>query len=181
VHSIKLRFFIFFVFLFGCGSMQSDLFPSRADKQPVIQAGTTGPSVGQLAPDFTLSDTLGNQVTLSSVVPSHEAIVLYFTMWCPTCDSHMSYLRDNVIPQHPGMIFYAVDYVSGSVPNARNAEVSNGYDGSGFVTLADTTQSVLNVYHGTMGTTVVIDRNGIIHMNEEFKADRLQNILTSLP
>ena len=79
------------------------------------------------------------------------------------------------------MRFYAVDYVSGTVADARNSELSNGYEGSGFIVLADTVQTVLNLYHGTMGTTVVIDKTGVIRMNEDYKDDRLTAALTSLP
>jgi peroxiredoxin len=162
--------------------MKDDLFPSGSDKRPEIQQGTTGPAVGQLAPDFTLSDTLGNPVTLSTVLPGRQAVVLYFTMWCPTCDSQMSNMRDAVIPRYPNVLFYAVDYVSGSVSDARNAEISNGWLGSGFVVLADTTQKVLGLYNATMGTTVVIDGTGVVRMNEDYKdGTKLQTILSGLP
>jgi peroxiredoxin len=166
----------------GCGAVKDDLLPSGSDKRPSVQQGTTGPVAGQNAPDFIVSDTLGNMITLSSVLSSHQGVVLYFTMWCPTCDSQMSLIRDDLIPLYPNVLFLAVDYVSGSVSAARNAEVSNGYAGSGFVVLADTTQAILNEYNGTMGTTVVIDKNGIVQMNEDFKnGSKLQSVLGGLP
>jgi hypothetical protein len=67
------------------------------------------------------------------------------------------------------------------VADARNAEVSNGYDGSGFIILADTQQTVLNLYKAAMGTTVVVDRNGVIMMNENYKSAKLQSVLAALP
>jgi peroxiredoxin len=178
------NFSVYFIMLvlLGCGSVKDDLLPSGSDKRPSVQQGTTGPAVGQNAPDFTVSDTLGNTVTLAAFLPSHRGVVLYFTMWCPTCDSHMSLIRDNFISQYPDVLFFAVDYVSGSVAAARNAEVSNGYAGSGFVVLADTTQVILTEYSATMGTTVVIDKNGIVQMNEDFKnGSKLQSVLEGLP
>jgi peroxiredoxin len=173
----------FLLILFaGCGNVKNDLFPSNADNRPAVQAGTTGPSVGQNSPDFTVSDSLGNTVTLSSVVPLHKGVVLYFTMWCPTCDSQMSYMQNSLIPAYPDVVFFAVDYVSATVADARNAEVSNGFAGSGFIVLADTVRTILNEYNGTMGTTVVIDKNNIIQMNENFKnGSKLQTVLSSLP
>ncbi len=163
----------------ACGT---DLAPSGTDQRPPVQCGVTGPQVCQNAPDFSVPDTLGNTVALSSVVPVHTGVVLYFTMWCPTCDSHMSYMQDFIIPGNPGVVFYAVDYVSATVADARNAEISNGYAGSGFIVLADTARTVLNEYNGTMGTTVVIDRNGVVKMNEDFKnGTKLQEILGALP
>jgi peroxiredoxin len=184
--SVNIRWLLLLlipIFLAGCGGMMDDLNPSNSDKQSTVQAGTVGPHVGQTAPDFTLSDTLGTSVTLSSVLTGTavSGVVLYFTMWCPTCDIHMSSMRSSQIPMFPNVRFYAVDYVSSTVAGARNSELSNGYEGSGFTVLADTIQTVLNLYDGTMGTTVVIDKTGIIRMNEDYKDDRLTATLTSLP
>jgi peroxiredoxin len=168
----------------GCGGMRDDLLPSGSDKRPVVQPGTIGPFVGQFAPDFTLPDSLGGIVTLSSALTATgvQGTVLYFTMWCPICDTHMSHMRSNEIPAFPGVRFFAVDYVSGTVADARSAEISNGYDGSGFTVLADTQQTVLNLYQATMGTTAVIDRTGVVRMNEDFKdGTRLDAALTALP
>ncbi len=159
-----------------------DLAPSGADERPAVQAGTTGPFVSQIAPDFTVSDSLGNSLSLSSVRASAQGVVLYFTMWCPICDTHMSNMRSNVVPLFPNVRFLLVDYVSGSVANARNAEVANGYAGSQFTVLADTNQAVLGTYAATMGTTVVIDSAGIIQMSEDYKDGvRLIDVLGSLP
>jgi peroxiredoxin len=170
--------------LTSCGGTLDDLAPSGSDKRPAVQPGTIGPSVGQLASDFTLSDSLGNSVTLSSSLSTTgvQGTVLYFTMWCPVCDTHMSHMRASEIPTFPGVRFYAVDYVSGSVAGARQSEIDNGYVGSGFTVLADTTQSLLNLYQATMGTTVVIDRTGVVRMNEDFKdGTRLDAALAALP
>jgi peroxiredoxin len=170
--------------LAGCGNMTNDLYPSDSNKVPPVQPGTIGPAVGQNAPDFMLPDTLGNSITLSSVVTTTgvQGTVLYFTMWCPVCDSHMSHMMNATIPGFPAVRFFAVDYVSGSVAEARTAEASAGYAGTAFTVLADMQQAVLNLYQATMGTTVLIDRNGVIQMNEDYKdGTRLQTALTALP
>lgn len=165
----------------GCGSMQDDLAPSGSDLRSPVIPGSLGATVGQSAPDFTLSDTLGNPVTLSDVVSTVQGVVLYFTMWCGTCDTHMSTMKTFLIPAYPNVRFYAVDYVSGSVADARKAEVDNGYAGSGFTVLADSQQSVSGLYQATMATTVVIDKNGIVRLNEDFKdGQRLQAVLAGL-
>jgi len=172
------------VMLAGCGGMMDDLAPSGSDKRPPVTPGTTGPMVGQNAPDFTLPDTLGGSITLSSVVTTTgvQGSVLYFTMWCPICDMHMSNMRSNVIPVYPNVRFFLVDYISGSVADAKNAQLSNGYWGSGFTVMADISQSVLNLYQATMGTTVVVDSAGIVRMNEDYKdGTRLRNVLAGLP
>jgi peroxiredoxin len=166
--------------LAGCGT---DLAPSGADQRPSVQCGTTGPQVCQIAPDFTLSDSLGNTVTLSSVLssPTTSGVVMYFTMWCSVCSTDMTLMRDWIIPIYPHVKFFAVDYVSSTVSQARSAEIDNGFDGSGFTVLADTNRDVYNRYNATMAATVVIDRNGVIMMNENYKSTKLQSVLAALP
>ena len=159
-----------------------DLNPSGADKRPEVQAGTTGDAVGQKAPGFTLSDISGNSLSLSSVLPASKGVVLYFTMWCPTCDTDMDHMRSSVMPSFPDAQVFLVDYVSGSVADARNAAIANGYAGPEFTVLADTDHGVSDTYHATMGTTVVIDAAGVVRMNEEYKdGARLMTVLGNLP
>ncbi len=178
MHAAMLMLALFF----GCGNMADDLRPSGTDIRPPSQPGTTGSSVGQNAPDFTLSDTLGNSVTLSAVIPTVPGVVLYFTMWCPTCDGHMSGMLNSQVPAFPNVRFYVVDYVSGTVAASRNEELANGYAGTAFTVLADTRQSVASLYDATMGTTVVIDGAGIVRMNEDYgNGARLQAVLAALP
>ncbi len=183
--SVKMRPPLLLLLLIaGCGGMIDDIAPSGSDKRPVVQCGITGPDVCQIAPDFTLSDTLGNVVILSSVLssPGVKGTVIYFTMWCPVCDMHMSNMRSSVVSNYPDVRFFLVDYVSGSIANARNAELSNGYSGSGFTVLADTNQAVLGSFHATMGTTVVIDPAGVVLLNEDYKdGSRLRSALSALP
>lgn len=186
--SVKMRPLWFLLLLIaGCGGMMDDIAPSGTDKQPAVQCGINGPHVCQIAPDFTIPDTLGNMVTLSSVVasPGVRGTVLYFTMWCPVCDMHMSNMRSTVMPKYPDVSFFLVDYVSGSIADARSAEVQNGYADSGFTVLADTNQTVRGCFHdthATMGTTIVIDPAGVVRFNEDYKdGSRLRTTLSALP
>jgi hypothetical protein len=86
MYSARLLPVLLLTLLFAaCGGMMNDLNPSGNDKRPPVIAGTTGPAVGQTAPDFTLSDTLGASVNLSTELSGTtvKGVVLYFTMWCP--------------------------------------------------------------------------------------------------
>jgi AhpC/TSA family protein len=166
--------------LSGCGD---NLAPSGEDKRPAVQAGSTGASVSQKAPDFSVSDTNGNIVTLASALAApRKAAVFYFTMWCPICDIHMSNIRSSIAPSFPSVGFYLVDYVSGTVSDASGSASANGYAGGIFTILADTNHILTNNFLGTMGTTVVVDNTGIIRMNEDYRdGTRLQATLAGLP
>ncbi len=169
---------LFFFMLAACGD---NLFPSGEDKRPSVQAGISGGSVSQYAPDFSASDTNGTVVTRASSVAGKKGAVFYFTMWCPICDSHMSSIRASIAPSFPDVNFYLVDYVSGSIAAAADAASADGYAGGFFTILADTNHTLLNNFQGTMGTTVVIDSAGMIMMNEDYRdGSNLRSILTSL-
>lgn len=170
---------ILLLLLAACGD---NLFPSGSDNRGPVQAGTTGPAVGQNAPDFSVPDTAGGTVTLTSALAGKRGAVLYFTMWCPICDSHMSHMLTTTIPSYPDIAFLAVDYVSGSVVDARSSQSANGYAGTPFTVVADLGQTLVQKYQGTMGTTVAIDKTGVIRMNEDYRdGSRLQAVLAGLP
>ena len=180
MYSVRIIICLFFCLLLaGCGD---NLAPSASDKRPTVQAGTIGPAVTQKAPDFSVSATNGTTVSLADALTGKKGIVLYFTMWCPICDSHMNNMRSAIVPLFPTIGFYLVDYVSGSVSDAAGAASANGYAGGVFTSLADLGQVMLGSYQATMGTTVVIDSSGIIQMNEDYRDGlHLQAVLSALP
>ena len=154
--------------LLGCDGITDDLLPSGDDNRPSVEAGTEGTQVGQISPDFSVYDTLGNTRGLYDELGTFTGVVLYFTMWCPICETHMSHMRAEVMPQFPAVQFFLVDFVSGSVAASRAAQVSNKYED--IDTLVDSNQSLLSLYQASMGTTVVIDSAGnIVRMNEDYK------------
>jgi len=167
--------------LAGCGGITDDLVPSGDDNRPAVEAGSEGTQVGQQSPDFSMVDTLGNSRGLSAelAIPK-DGVVLYFIMWCPICDIHASHMRAEIIPHFPDVRFFLVDYVSGSILAARDEQVSNGY--ADVYTLVDIGQEYFNIYQASMGTTVVIDKNMIVRMNEDYKDGvKLSETLQALP
>ena len=155
-------------FLLACNE---DLSPSSTDKRESIETGSTGHQAGQIASEFTIPDTEENLIILSDELRSYDAVVLYFTMWCPVCDSHMSTIREAVKPNYPNVHFINVDYVSGSLSQARANQVSNGYRSETVV--ADPSHTLTEQFKGDMGVTIVISTDSQIVMNEGFKYSKL--------
>jgi peroxiredoxin len=175
----RYTFIALFLVLSGC----EDLYPSGDDKRVPVDSNTIGAGVGQIAPDFSLFDTQSNAITMSVELAGHDAVVLYYTMWCPICDSHMSHLRTQVMPDYPDVRFLIIDYVSGTIELSRTAQQENGY--TDLTVLVDNIQEVLTLYQATMGTTVVIGNagsHGSVLMNEDYKDSvKLTDTLNSLP
>ena len=167
--------------LAGCDGITDDLVPSGDDTRQAVEAGTIGIEVGQISPDFSLFDTLGNSRGLyAELAIPKDGVVLYFNMWCPICDAHASHMRNNVIPDFPEVTFFLVDYVTGAISASRTAQESSGF--TDIETLVDVSQVVFDLYDASMGTTVVIDKGGIVRMNEDYKDGvKLIEILQALP
>ena len=165
--SFRITLFLILLFcLTGCGN---NLFPSGEDKRPSVTAGSSGGTVSQKAPDFSVSDSNGTIVTLASSLSGKKGAVFYFTMWCSICEIHVSNMQAATVPLFPDVNFFLVDYVSGSVSDAAAASTANGYAGGVFAILADTNHTLSNNFQGTMGTTVVIDSSGVIRLNEDYR------------
>jgi len=157
--------------LSGC---QEDLMPSDQALEPSARS-----QVGVTLEDrsFTLSDA--QQSTLSERLQTADAVVLYFTMWCPVCDLHMSHIRDTFKRQYPSVDFILVDYVSGTIAASEQSRTSSGY--RDFDVIADVDNALERLFSATMASTVVIDKNFIVQFQEEFKdGSRLVNVLDQL-
>jgi peroxiredoxin len=167
---------IMLLMLAGC----NDLNPSSSDERPVVDCGISGSGVCQVAPDFSLFDTLSNPVTMSAELVGADGIVLYFTMWCPQCNLHVDDMIADVIPNFPDVKFFLIDYNSGTITQAYITQNSYGYDS--MTVLVDEIQHVYYLYKAAMGTTVVIDNAGIVQMNEDYKdGTKLTETLIALP
>ena len=165
--------------LVACDNIEDDLFPSGSDKRPVVQPASTGHLPGQKAADFSVSDSRGNTFSLSDHLlggaTPKDAIVLYYTMWCPICLSHTDHMISQLVPHFAGrgdIVFGVVDYVSGTITASSAAETANGYAGSALTVLVDTGQVLFNQFDAAMATTVVIGGDGTVLMNEDYRDGR---------
>lgn len=173
----------------ACGSsVTDDLLPSGESHVPPITPGTVGPAPGQIAPDFLLPETDGGSLHLANRLAGGaqpaDAVVLYFTMWCPVCLSHSDHLLANIVPRFAGrgtVVYVLVDYVSGTVEPARTMEQANGYAGSPLTVAVDGALQVFNAYRGAMGKVVVIGADGVVRLSEDYRnGERLAATLDGL-
>jgi len=169
--------------LMGC---QEDLMPSGKDKRPSVVPGSIGHLPTQKVADFTLPSTSGGNLSLSQLVNLDgsnatpvDAVVIYFTMWCSTCDTHTYSISSTVMPAYAGVKnvrYLLIDYVSGSVSAVPAFDAATyGYD-----LLVDTDNAVKQQLDGSMGTTVIIDSQGIIHMNQTYNVNKVLEILDGI-
>jgi peroxiredoxin len=167
--------------LTACGVAGDNLLPSGSDMHQTAVAGTIGSGTNQNTPALTLPDLNGGTFSLAAETAAGKTVVIYFTMWCPICDEHQQDIQSAVMPNKPSVEYVLIDYVSGSVAASSAARDGAGWSVSPFRTLVDN-GSALSAFHATMATTVVVDKNGVVRMNELYKTSSfLLNVLGSVP
>jgi len=173
--SVNFKWLCILISVFFLSACNEDLIPSDKDERLSVEEGSIGNQVGQIAADFTAQDSLENEIVLSDELASNDAVVIYFTMWCPLCDSHMTSMRQNVKPQFPSVRFLMVDYVTGSIAQSRAGQLSNGYASETII--SDIGRPLFEQFDGNMAVTIVIDSSGEIVMNESYKQSKLLSVL----
>jgi peroxiredoxin len=130
----------------------------------------------KISEDFNITTTTDEVVNLADELANNDAVVLYFTMWCTTCGGHMdeiNYKSDS----YPNIRFLLVDFISGSISQAKRQQRDNGYNN--MTTLVDNDNILENMYDGKMAATIVINNQSEIIFNEVYKS-RLYDVLDSL-
>ena len=155
----------------GC---EEDLVP---DDSALEQDGRA--SVNTYVDTFSVNLTTGENLELTTRLETRDAVVFYFTMWCPICDSHMNHIRKSLLDAYPNVAFVMVDYVSGNTADSRASQSAGGYGSLDVV--ADTDDFLQILLQGTMGSIAVIDKNQVIQLNEYFRSDEnLTRVLNQL-
>ena len=157
------------MFLTGC---QEDLFPES-------QAQPNGPGqVGETVSDFNSELNSGDEFQLNQRLAdtNADAVVFYFTMWCTVCDSHVSVIKNSILPNYTNVEFILVDYVSSSNSYSRASQQSSGF--TDFDTIVDKGNQLEDALSATMGSIVVIDKNSVVQLNEYF--NNSQNLIQVL-
>ena len=123
------------------------------------QEATTGVNVGEAAPDFTLVDLEGNQVTLSDF-RGKTVFVNFWATWCPPCRAEMPEI-EAIYQEYKdkGVVVIGVDILE-SEDVVRQFVEQGGYN---WTFVLDTSGEVAGNYKVTaIPISFFIDREGII-------------------
>jgi thiol-disulfide isomerase/thioredoxin len=126
--------------------------------------------------NFNILSTEEIVVSLEEQLASYDSVVLYFTMWCTTCSSHMDEINYKM-DAYPNVRFLMVDFISSSISQAQNYQRDNGY--KQMTTLVDNNDILQKMYDGKMASTIIINRQQEIIFNEVYKS-RLYEVLDNL-
>jgi DsbE subfamily thiol:disulfide oxidoreductase len=133
---------------------------------PRVMAAKTGPGVGLMAPEFSLSDLNGKKVELKKIVAGHKVTLLNFwATWCPPCRAEIPELAEFYKTYAGrGVELLAVN-LQQSPNEVREFAKKNGM---AFPVLTDTAGSVGSLYQiYAIPTTFIIDRQGKIRAKIE--------------
>ncbi|ALJ05741.1 hypothetical protein APS56_11665 [Pseudalgibacter alginicilyticus] len=107
-------------------------------------AHVKGLSIGDKAPDFTLQNAYGNEVTLSNILTSGPVIIKFYRgEWCPICNLD---LRD-IQKYLPKIKSYGASLLAISPQNPDDALTAIQKNDLGFEVLSDSHQEVIKAYN----------------------------------
>jgi len=122
------------------------------------------PEVGFTAPDFTLKNEQGQNVTLSQY-KGKPVFVNFWASWCPPCKVEMPFIQQAYEKYKDQVIFLGVNLTSNDSKDAAlNFMKSNGYQMPIlFDNNPDPTKTVGNLYRAvSIPTSYFIDKDGLI-------------------
>lgn len=138
--------------------------PTSATQRPTASpAAAIGTSVGDQAPDFTLSDLNGKSVSLHQF-RGHVVILDFWASWCPPCRASMPSLDKFASEyQDKGLVMIGVS-LDRSASDASSFLDANNYHRliALWGSVSDSQQVARTYGVNAIPHTFVIDRNGII-------------------
>jgi peroxiredoxin len=122
------------------------------------------PEVDHVAPDFTLPDLEGNQISLSTY-KGRVVLLNFWATWCPPCRLEMPTMEKAYRKyRDKGFEVVAVSVDAGPKSSVKSFLKELGLS---FQVLLDPDMETLRAFRGfSLPTTVVIDRQGVIRSRE---------------
>ncbi len=143
----------------ACGFAAQDITQERTPGPPAPTKLPPAPEVNRLAPDFTLVDLEGNQVTLSDF-RGKAVFVNFWATWCPACRAEMPEI-EAVYQEYKDkdVVVIGVDIMEAE-DVVRQFVEQGGYN---WIFILDATGAVSNDYNiAAIPTSFFIDREGVI-------------------
>jgi peroxiredoxin len=129
------------------------------------------------APDFTLSDTDGNSVTLSELVKSGPVLMVFWATWCTNCKDLLDYSNELYKSEKDKGL--SVLAISQDAPR-KLSDVKSTKDGRGwkFPVLLDPDKKVSLKYKAmAVPVAVIVDKNmNIVYQRVGFTSGQEEEI-----
>ena len=177
---------LFSTLVLGCGLVWIGL--TAMQSTGTTQGFIPAPRQGFLAPEFTLQDMVGNQVSLESLRGKVVVVNLWAT-WCTFCKSEMPAFQ-NVFESYPPESDVVILAVNSTVQDdpVKVAQFVEDY-GLQYPILLDTSGRVTKAYQvRALPTTFFIDRKGIIQnvtiggpLTEAMIQTQISSLLAQVP
>ncbi len=126
------------------------------------------PEVITKVPDYSYRDTLGNNVSLSSL-KNKVVFINYWAIWCPPCLAEMPSLNKlyTKFKTNPNIVFIMVD-TDDDLPKSKAFFSKNGYGMPLYTSISKFPDTLLN---GTIPTTLIFGKDGSLKYKHTGAAD----------
>lgn len=142
---------------------KSNQVSDNADKQDVVEAppeenlDAVEIGIGKPAPDFTLKDLNGEDVSLSDYKGQY-VLINFWATWCGYCDMEMPDLQ-KFDDENEDLVVLAVD-VKEKSSDVSDYIIKNGYD---FKVILDSEGRIANTYRVSgFPTSYFVDKEGLL-------------------
>jgi peroxiredoxin len=179
-----VAWFLVFFLVVGCVSCGPTRTPAAAPSPTTVasptRSPTYSPSVGGLAPEFTLERLEGGTLTLSQL-RGKVVLVNFFATWCPYCQAEMHFLQEAWESQQDQGVEVVIVDIQETLESVGDFMRQNGYTMP--VVLDREGQAAVSYRVISLPTSYILDREGVIravdvgaYSSEEAVLSRLAKI-----
>ncbi len=152
------------IFIIGAAFLFEFLGPvlphlEKGDKEGLLSAASL-PQIGQAAPDFTLKDATGKNISLSSL-KGRVIMINFWATWCPPCRQEMPSME--MLFQEYNKKGFEILAISSDSQGEKIVKPFMEFYELSFTALMDTDGKVHSAYGITsIPTTYIVDKKGAI-------------------